>query len=166
MPPIKRAIRTKGKVGRKRNVAILELGQGLCLVPQLCLTLWDPIYYSLLGSSVHGDSPGKNIGVGCHACLQGILPTQGSKLLLLWLLYCKRVLYLLRDQRKMWKGKSLSVSDSLWSHGLYSPWNSPGQNTGDGSHSLLQGIFPTQRLNLGLPHCKQTLYYLSHQGSP
>ena len=36
------------------------------------------------------------------------------------------------------------VSDSLWPHGLYSPWNSPGQNTGVGSLSLLQGIFPTQ----------------------
>ena len=36
------------------------------------------------------------------------------------------------------------VSNSLWPHGLYSPWNSPGQNTGVGSHSLLQGIFPTQ----------------------
>ena len=36
------------------------------------------------------------------------------------------------------------VSDSLWPHGLYSPWNSPGQNTGMGSHSLLYGMFPTQ----------------------
>ena len=36
------------------------------------------------------------------------------------------------------------MSDSLGPHGLYSPWNSPGQNTGVGSHSLLQGIFPTQ----------------------
>ena len=91
MPPIRRAIRTKGKVGRKRNVSILELGQGLCLVPQPCPTLWDPIYCSLPGSSVHGDSPGKNIGVGCHACLQGIFPTQGSNLGLLhyrWILYC------------------------------------------------------------------------------
>ena len=43
-------------------------------------------------------------------------------------------------------------SDSLWPHGLYSPWNSPGQNTGVGSLSLLQGIFPTQELNLGLLH--------------
>ena len=103
---------------------------------------------------------------GLPFLLQGMFLTQGSKLLLPWLLCCKQVLYLLRDQRKVWKGKSLTVSDSLWSHGLYSPWNSPGQNTGDGSHSLLQGIFPTQRLNLGLPHCKQTLYYLSHQGSP
>ena len=34
------------------------------------------------------------------------------------------------------------ISDSLWPHGLYSPWNSPGQNTGVGSLSLFQGIFP------------------------
>ena len=42
------------------------------------------------------------------------------------------------------------VSDSLRPHGLYSPWSSPGQNTGVGSLSLLQGIFPTQRSNPGL----------------
>ena len=58
------------------------------------------------------------------------------------------------------------VSDSLRPHGLYSPWNSPGQNTGVGSHSLLQGIFPTQGLNPGLPHCRWILYQLSHKGSP
>ena len=56
------------------------------------------------------------------------------------------------------------VSDSLLPHGLYSPWNSPGQNTGVGSLSLLQGIFPTQGSNLGLPHCRRILYQLSHQG--
>ena len=48
---------------------------------------------------------------------------------------------------------------------LYSPWNSPGQNTGVGL-SLLQGIFPTQGLNPGLPHCGRILYHLSHQGGP
>ena len=47
-----------------------------------------------------------------------------------------------------------------------SPWNSPGQNTGDGSCSLLQGIFPTQELNQGLLHCRRILYQLSYQGSP
>ena len=57
------------------------------------------------------------------------------------------------------------MSDSLRSHGLYSPWNSPGQNTGDGSHSLLQGILPTQGSNPGLPHCRWILYQLSHKGS-
>jgi len=46
------------------------------------------------------------------------------------------------------------------------PWNSPGQNTGVGSHFLLQGIFPTQGSNPGLLHCRQILYQLSHQGSP
>ena len=58
------------------------------------------------------------------------------------------------------------VSDSLQPHGLYSWWNSPGQNTGVGSLPLLQGIFPTQGLNPGLPHCRQILYHLSHKGSP
>ena len=44
------------------------------------------------------------------------------------------------------------------------PWNSPGKNTGEGCHSLLQGIFPTQGPDPGLPHCRQILYSLSHQG--
>ena len=51
------------------------------------------------------------------------------------------------------------VFDSLWPHGLYSPWNSPGQNTGVGSLSLLQGIFPIQGLNPGVPHCRQFLWF-------
>ena len=58
------------------------------------------------------------------------------------------------------------LSDFLWPHGPYSPWNSPGQHTGVGSLSLLQGIFPTQGLNPGLPHCRWILYQLSHKGSP
>ena len=45
------------------------------------------------------------------------------------------------------------------------PWDSPGQDTGGGSCSLLQGIFPTQGSNPGLPHCRQILYCLSYQGS-
>ena len=45
-------------------------------------------------------------------------------------------------------------------------WNFPGKNTGMVSHSLLQGIFLTQGSNPGLPHCRQVLYHLSHQGSP
>ena len=53
----------------------------------------------------------------------------------------------------------LVMSDSLQPHG-YSPWNSPGQNTGVGSLSLLQGIFPTQGLNPGLSHCRGILYQL------
>ena len=60
------------------------------------------------------------------------------------------------------------MSDSLQPHGLQParilcPWNSPGESTGVGCHSLLQGIFPTQGSNLGLPHCRQILYHLKHQ---
>ena len=63
------------------------------------------------------------------------------------------------------------MSDSLRPHGLWPtrllvPWNSPGKNTGVGSHSLLQRIFLTQGSNLGLPHSRQIPYCLSHQGSP
>ena len=50
----------------------------LCLVAQLCLSLFDPMDSRPPGSSVHGDSPGKNTGVDCHDLLQGIFPTQGS----------------------------------------------------------------------------------------
>ena len=68
----------------------------------------------------------------------------------------------------LWKeSEALSVvSNSLWPQGLYSPWNSPSKNTGVGSLSLLQGIFPTQGLNPGLPHCRWILYQLSYEGSP
>ena len=61
-----------------------------------------------------------------------------------------------------WQSESHSaVSNSLRLHGLYSPWNSPGQNIGVGSLSLLQVIFPTQGSNPGLPHCRWILYQLS-----
>ena len=58
------------------------------------------------------------------------------------------------------------MSDSLQPHELYSPWHSQSQNTGMGSHSLLQGIIPTQESNQDLLHCRQILYQLSYQGSP
>ena len=57
------------------------------------------------------------------------------------------------------------MSNYLQPHRLYSSWNYPGQNTGVGSLSLLQGIFPTQGSNPGPPHCRQILYQLSHKGS-
>ena len=67
----------------------------LCLVAQSCPTLCDPMDYSLPGSSVHGDSPGKNTGVGCHALLREIFWTQGSNP---GLLHCKQILYCLSHQ--------------------------------------------------------------------
>ena len=59
---------------------------------------------------------------------------------------------------------SCSVVSDSWH--LYSLWNSSGQNTGVGSLSFLQGIFPTQGSNPGLPHCRWILYQLSHKGKP
>ena len=62
----------------------------LCFVSQSCLTLCNPMDCSPPGSSIHGDSPGKNTGVGCYTLLQGIFPTQGSNpglLLFRWILY-------------------------------------------------------------------------------
>ena len=69
----------------------------------------------------------------------------------------------LRIWKKSESERCSVISDS---HRLYSPWNSPGQNTGVGSLSRFQGIFPIQGLNLGLLHCRQILYQLSHKGSP
>ena len=62
----------------------------------------------------------------------------------------------------MWKWRLFSCVQL----DLYSPRHPPGQNTGVGSFSLPQGIFPTQGLNPGLPHFRQILYQLSHKGSP
>ena len=59
----------------------------LCLVAQSCLTLCNPMDWSPLGSSAHGDSPGKTTGVGCHALLQEIFLTQGLNPSLLRLLH-------------------------------------------------------------------------------
>ena len=60
----------------------------------------------------------------------------------------------------------VAIIDSLRPYGLYSPWSSPGRNTGVGSFSLLQGIFPTQGLNPGLPYYRWILYQLTHKRSP
>ena len=62
---------------------------------QLCSTVCDPVDCSPPDSSVHGDSPGKNTGMGCHALLQGIFPTQGSNP---GLTHCKQILYHLSHQ--------------------------------------------------------------------
>ena len=73
----------------------LEPRAVLCLVAQSCPTLCDPMDYSPPGSSVHGDSPGKNTEVGCHALLQGSLLTQGSNT---GLPHCRWILYRLSHQ--------------------------------------------------------------------
>ena len=100
-------------------------------------------------------------GVGSHSFLQGNLPNPGIKPQSPTL----QVDSLPVEPPEKLKSRSV-ISDSLQPQGLYSPKNSPGQNTGVDNLSLLQGIFPTQGLNPGLPHCRQILYQLSHKGSP
>ena len=76
----------------------------MSLVTLSCPTLWDTINYSLPGSFIHEDSPGKNSGVGCHALLQGIFPIQGSNP---GLPHCRQILYHLHQgsPQFMWKHK-------------------------------------------------------------
>ena len=111
---------------------------------QSCLTLCDPIDGSPRGSPHPWDSPGKNTGVGCHFLLQ-----------------CMKV-----------KSKS-EVTQSCPTLSDPMDYSLPGSFIhGFSRHEYwsgvplpVQGIFPTQGLNPGLPHCRQTLYQLSHQGS-
>ena len=109
----------------------------MCLVAQPCPTLFDPTDCSPSGSSVHGDSPGKNTGMGCHALLQGIFLTQGSNLRLP---HGRQTLYHLNHQ------ESPRILERV-------------------ADSFYQGIFPTQELNQDLLHCRQILYQLSYQES-
>ena len=116
---------------------------------QSCLTLFDPMDCSLTGFSVHGIFQARVLEYLLFPS-PGVLPDPGIK-----------------------PGSTALQADTLPStppgkrpHGLYSPWNSPCQATGVGSLCFLQGIFPTQESNWGLPHCRRILYQLSHKGSP
>ena len=132
----------------------------LCLVAQSCPSLCDFMDCSPPGSSVHGDSPGKNTGVDCHALIQGIFPTQVS--------------HIAGGFFTVW---ATSESEVLVKSALCDPMDCslpgssvhgdpPGKNTGVDCHALLQGIFPTQGLNPGLLHFRWILYHLSHQINP
>ena len=74
---------------------------------QLCLTLCDPRDYSLPGSSVHGDSPGKNTGVGCHA-LQEIFQTQELNP---GILHCRLIFYHLSHQGSLYQYATTTIND-------------------------------------------------------
>ena len=119
----------------------------------------------------------KNTGLGSLSLLQQIFPVHELNRGLLhyrWILY--QLSYWGSPKSSMGGikvGQSLKVKVKVAQSCLTlcnpmdgSPWNSPGKNTGVGSLSLLQEIFPTQRSNPGLPHCRWILYQLSHQGSP
>ena len=155
-----------------------------CLVAQLCPTLRNPMDCSPLVSSVHGDSPGKNIGVGCHALLQGIFPTQGLNP---GLLHCRRILYHQSHQEALAKSEGLIIPKN-YHVVIITEWlkcieclvsqscptlcdptdcgppgssvhgDSPGKNIGVCCHAFLQGVFPTQGSNPRLLHCRWILY--------
>ena len=91
----------------------------LCLVTQLCPTRCDPMDCSPPGSSVHGDSPGKNTGVGCHTFFQGIFPTQGTNP---GLPPCRQVLYHLNPQGSPYTQGTFMISIStLFENTGYDP---------------------------------------------
>ena len=133
-----------------------------------------PVDCSPPGPSVHGDSPGKNTGVGCQFLLQGIFPTPESNP---GLLHCSLSPELQADCSPTEPpGKpflfSCSVAQSCLAlcdpvdHSLPRSsvhGDSPGKNIGVGCHAFLQGISPTQKSNPGLPHCRWIRYC---QGSP
>ena len=134
-----------GSAGKESacNAGDLGLIPGLGRYPE---ENYSPLQYSGLEtsmdcsppfSSVHGDSPDQNTGVGSRSFLQGIFPTQGS---------------------------NPGLPHCRWIHYHLSHQGNP-KNTGVGNLSLLQGIFPTQESNRGLLHCRQILYQLSYQRS-
>ena len=126
-----------------------------------------PYDYSPPASSVHWDSPGKNIGVGCHALLQGIFPTQKSIQHFLGLLHWRED-FLPLAPPVGWKWSLSVVSDSStpWTVTYHAPL-SMGFSRQEYWSGLpfAQRIFPTQGSHLGLLHFRQTLYHLSHRGS-
>ena len=92
---------TKAHLGVLTLLAMSQASFLVCvcvLVTQSYLTICAPMDCSPPGSSVHGNSPGKNIGAGSHSLLQGIFPTQGSNPGILPLLHCRQILYCLNHQ--------------------------------------------------------------------
>ena len=79
--------------------------------------------------------------------------------------FLKVALFVLESESESCSVVSDSLTHGLWPSRLLCSWNSPGKNTGVGSHSFLQEIFLTQRSNLGLLHYRQILYHLSHRRS-
>ena len=109
----------------------------MSLVIHSCLTLWDPMDCSSPGSSVHGDFPRKNTGVGCHALFQGIFPTQGSNP---GLPHCRQILYQLSHKGSLRIMEWVAIS---FSSGSSRPRNQTGVSC----------------------ICRRILYQLSNQGN-
>ena len=107
-------------------------------------------------------APSRNAKLGSR---EALVPTSTSlqpiniELCFMWVSAQRHLIKYILSEKSL---SSVQLFVTPWN----SPWKSPGQNTRVGSHSLLQGIFPTQRSNPGLPHCRWILYQLSYKGSP
>ena len=115
---------------------------------QLCPTLWDLMDCNLTGFSVHGILQARILQWVAIPFSRGSSQHRNQT----------QVSFIAGRFFTVWTTREAQL-------GLYSPRNSPGQNTGVGNCSLLQGIFPTQGSNPGLLHCRRILYQLSHKGS-
>ena len=134
-----------GQILRLSNSKNSSISSVLYLVAQSCPTLCNTMDYSPLGSSVHGDSPGKNTGVGCHALLQRIFPTLGSNP---GLLHCRWILYHLSHQ-----GRPRILVE--WVDCPFSRGNSPPRNLTE--ISCIAGVFFT---SWATREAQETLYAL------
>ena len=150
------------------------------ILPMIIPACWNCIYLKVLYqiSSFHNPSPEYN------SLSNRLLPLHSKNthsVLFEYVIWHPFFLFLLKDSEVFllwskwltcfvlpfsifpeWGVKVTQSCPTLWPLWQYSPWNSPGQNTGAGSLSLLQGIFPTQGSNLDLLHCRWILYQLSH----
>ena len=131
---------------------VLEEQTTVLLVTQLCLTLRNPMDCSPPGASVHGILQARTLERVAISFSRGSFwPRDRTQVSCIaggfFTVWATREA--LEEQTSESKNRS-AMSDSLRPHGPYSPWNSPGQNTGEGSRSLLQVIFPTQGSNPGL----------------
>ena len=112
--------------------------------------------HSTQSSTVHGISPARILEWAANSFSKGSSQPRGRTKVSCIFCTGRQILYHCESESHS------VVSDSLRPRELYTPWNSPGQNTGVDSLSLLQGIFPTQGSNPGLLHCRWILYQLSH----
>ena len=133
-------------------------------VSQSCQTLCNPVDCSPPGFSIHGILQARMLEWVASSFSRGSSRprdrTQVSRIAgRCFYLWASREYPNLPDTILLLYNYSPSViSESLWPHEIYSPWNSPGQNTGVGSCSLLQGTSPTQALNPGLPRYRHILH--------
>ena len=130
----------------EHNWSDLAAAAAVCMCAQSCPTLCDTMDYSAPVSSVHGISQARILEWVAISYSKGLS----------WLRDWICVSCIGRWVLNVWEIVKVAQScPTLCNpHRLYSPWNSPGRNTGVGSHSILHGIFPTQGLKPGLPHCR------------